>query len=163
MKNKNVGFLISGIAVLMLIIILIFNFGLTKIINLSCSHGSECGMYTSVRIQTYFSLTITLFVFMIGIFLIFSKENEKVIIKKIHPLASAKPKKFNPKSMENLNQEEKNIMNLLLENNNSMFQSQLIEKTNLNKVKITRLLDSLESQGLIERKRRGMTNIVMLK
>ncbi len=38
-----------------------------------------------------------------------------------------------------------------------------IEKTNLNKVKITRILDSLESLGFIERKRRGMTNIVMIK
>jgi uncharacterized membrane protein len=44
-----------------------------------------------------------------------------------------------------------------------MFQSDIIEKTKLNKVKITRILDSLEAQNLIERKRRGMTNLVILK
>ena len=65
--------------------------------------------------------------------------------------------------MENLDNEEKNTMNLLLENKGNMYQMDIIEKTNLNKVKITRILDSLESQGFIERKRRGMANIVMLK
>ena len=54
-------------------------------------------------------------------------------------------------------------MNLLLKNKGNMYQTDIIQKTNLNKVKITRILDSLEAQNLIERKRRGMTNIVVLK
>ena len=33
----------------------------------------------------------------------------------------------------------------------------------LNKVKITRILDKLEGMGILERKRRGMTNVVILK
>ena len=78
-------------------------------------------------------------------------------------MATANPKKFSKKSLESLDDEEKIIMNLLLENKGNMFQSDIIQKTNLNKVKVTRILDSLESQGLIERKRRGMTNIVVLK
>jgi ribosomal protein S8E len=38
-----------------------------------------------------------------------------------------------------------------------------IVETELGKVRITRILDSLEAQGLIERRRRGMTNIIILK
>ncbi len=45
----------------------------------------------------------------------------------------------------------------------SIFQSTLVEKTGLSKVKVTRILDKLEGKGIIERKRRGMTNMVILK
>ena len=45
----------------------------------------------------------------------------------------------------------------------SIFQSSLVEKTGMTKVKVTRVLDRLEGKGLIERKRRGMTNVVILK
>ena len=74
-----------------------------------------------------------------------------------------KPKKFSKKSLEKLNKEEVKIMNLLLENKGSIFQSELVGKTGFSKVKITRILDSLEGQGMIERRRRGMTNIILLK
>ena len=163
MKNKNVGYLIIGISVLIALIIFIFNQGMTSIVNETCTHGSECTMYKTIRTQTYLSFAIAGIVLIIGLFMIFSKESEKIIIKKIQPLKSLEPKKFNKKSLENLDNEEKNIMNLLLENKGNMYQMDIIEKTNLNKVKITRILDSLESQGFIERKRRGMANIVMLK
>ena len=44
-----------------------------------------------------------------------------------------------------------------------MFQSALMEKIDIGKVKMTRLLDKLEAKQFIERKRRGMNNIVVLK
>ena len=44
-----------------------------------------------------------------------------------------------------------------------MFQADLIDKSGLGKVKISRILDRLEGKGLIERKRRGMNNIVVFK
>ncbi len=45
----------------------------------------------------------------------------------------------------------------------AIFQSELTEKSGMSKVKVTRILDKLESRGLVERKRRGMTNVVMMK
>ncbi|VVB77779.1 MarR family protein [uncultured archaeon] len=163
MKNRNVGFLIIGIAILIIFIIFLFNQGLIKIVSTACTHGPTCPMYGTINTQTYLSLAIAGLVLVIGLFLVFSKENEKIVIKQIKPLANTSPKKFSKKSLNGLNTEEKRIMNLLLENKGNIFQSDIIEKTNLNKVKITRILDSLESQGLIERKRRGMANIVLLK
>lgn len=163
MKNRNVGFLIAGISVLIIIIILIFNQGMTSIVNQTCSHGPSCTMYGTIKTQTYLSLAIAGLVLIIGLFFIFSKENEKVIVKRVKPLAELAPKRFNKESLEGLNNEEKIIMNLLLENKGNMLQSDIVKSTNLNKVKVTRILDSLEAQGLIERKRRGMTNIVMIR
>ncbi len=120
-------------------------------------------MYGTIATETYITLAIAALVLVIGVFLIFSKEDERLIIRKIKPLASFSPRKFNKKSLKTLNQEEKKIMNLLLENKGNIFQSSIVEKTGMNKVKVTRILDSLEGKGLVERKRRGMTNVVILK
>ena len=165
MKNKQVGFLVIGIAVVIAIIVFLFNNAMTSIVNTTCTHGPSCTMYGQIRTQTYVSGAIIAVIVIIGLVLIFSKESEKIIFKKIKQTSGAelKPKKFSRKSLEGLNDEEKKVMNLMLGNNGSIFQSELVEKTEMNKVKVTRILDSLEARELIERKRRGMTNIVILK
>lgn len=61
-----------------------------------------------------------------------------------------------------LDSEEKQIYEIL-KSNGSVYQSDLIKETGLSKVKISRVLDKLESKGIVDRKRRGMTNIVVLK
>jgi len=165
MKNKQVGFLVMGIAIVIAIIVFLFNDAMTNIVNTSCSHGSSCIMYGQIKTQTYVSGAIIAVIFVIGLVFIFSKESEKIIFKKMKTIKEAelKPKKFSKKSLDGLNSDEKKVMNNLLENNGSIFQSELVEKTGMNKVKVTRILDSLEARNLIERKRRGMTNIVILK
>ena len=64
--------------------------------------------------------------------------------------------------MKLLNKEEKAIYSILIKEKN-MFQADLVDKSGFGKVKVTRILDRLESKNLIERKRRGMNNIVALK
>ena len=163
MRNKNVGFLIIGISIVMAIIVYIFNKGLRDITSAACTMGPECSMYGAITIQTWVSLALAGLISVIGLFLVLSKEHEKIVVKKIKSSAELKPKKFSKKSLAKLNKEEAKVMNLLLANKGSLFQSELVEKTGFNKVKITRILDSLEGQGLIERRRRGMTNIVLMK
>ena len=63
----------------------------------------------------------------------------------------------------NIDKDEKKIVNLLLQEDNAMFQADLMEKLGIGKVKTTRILDKLEAKQIIERKRRGMNNIVILK
>ena len=62
-----------------------------------------------------------------------------------------------------LDEEEKLIYNILKNKNGSAYQSDLIKETGFSKVKITRILDKLELSEILERKRRGMTNIVVLR
>lgn len=158
MKNKNVGFLIIGIAILMAIIVLIFNLGLRSIAASSCSHGPSCTMYGTIALQTWFGLAITGVVFIVGLVLIFTKPEEKIITKT--KTIKEKKKKLN---LEGLDSEEKQLITLLQSENKAMFQSDLMEKLEIGKVKTTRLLDKLEAKQLIERKRRGMNNIVVLR
>jgi len=154
MKNKNVGFLILGIAAIMAILVYIFNKGVKDVIGATCSHGPSCSMYTSLSLQTWMSFAIILVIVLIGLFLIFSKEEKEIIYKK------EKKKKID---LNNLDKTEKQVVRLLQAENNAMFQSSLMEKLGIGKVGITRLLDKLEAKQIIERKRRGMNNIVVLR
>jgi len=168
MKNKNVGYLIAGISIVIGLIVLIFNNTLKKIVSTSCTHGPTCPMWGTIATESWISLSLAGLVLVIGLFLIFAKENEKIIIKRIN--TSAKPetsanipvKKFNEEDLKLLDKEEKEIIELILKENGSMFQSDIVDKTGMHKVKVTRILDNLEGRGLIERKRRGMSNIIIL-
>lgn len=156
MENKQVGFLILGITAALLVIIFLFQNALKEIIAQSCDHGPQCVMYSSVTTQTILALTIVGILVAVALVLIFTKPKEKVIIKKI------KEKKKKPNT-SNLDKDEKKVIELLFKEGKAMFQSSLMEKLEIGKVKTTRLLDKLEAKQIIERKRRGMNNIVVLK
>jgi len=119
-------------------------------------------MYDTIATQTYLSLAIAGVILVIGLFLIFSKEHEKIITKtitkKIH--VEKKPK---PIDYSKLKKEEKIVMKIIEQAEGTIFQSDLVEKSDFSKVKVSRILDKLEGRQLIERKRRGMTNVVVLK
>ncbi len=156
MENKNVGWLIIGIAAVMTSIVLLFNSVLRDSIALTCSHGPTCQMYTNVNIQTWISLSIVGVIVIIGLVIMFMKPKEKIVVKKI----KEKQKKLN---LDGLEKEEKQVIDLLVKEGKAMFQSELMEKLEIGKVKTTRLLDKLEAKQLIERKRRGRNNIVVLR
>lgn len=160
MENKNVGWLIIGISVLIIFIIFLFNNAMKNILNESCPYmqdGNICPAYGTINQQTYLSLAIVGVLVIIGLVLIFSKQTEKIIIKKI------KEKKENRNiDLSELTKEEKSVLKLIQENG-AIFQADLIEKTGFGKAKITRVIDRLEGKDIVERKRRGMNNIVVIK
>ncbi len=156
MENKNVGFLIVGIAVVMAIIVFIFNSTLKTVSGLSCNMGPSCTMYDTIRTQTYLSLSIIGVVLIVGFVIMFTKPKERIVVKTI----KEKKKKLN---LEGLDANEKKVIEILQSENGAIFQSTLMEKLEAGKVGITRLLDKLEAKQLIERKRRGMNNIVVLR
>ena len=159
MKNKNVGYLITGISIVIGFIILIFNQGLKDILAESCSM-QNCSMYDALVMQTWFSVAIAGVILVIGLFLIFSKEETKIITKtkRIEVEKKAKPIDYSK-----LDKDEKIIIKVVEEAEGTIFQSDLVEKTEFSKVKVSRLLDRLEGRQMIERKRRGMTNVVVLR
>jgi hypothetical protein len=160
MENKNVGYIIIGIAVLLIFIIFLFNSAITTAVRNSCllQHGDvqSCEMYDSVNYQKYFALGIVGLLIIIGLVLVFTKPKERVIIKKVK-----EPKK--KLNLSGLDSKEKEVIKILEQENGTIFQADLMEKLSTGKVGITRLLDKLEAKQLIERKRRGMNNIVVLR
>ena len=70
---------------------------------------------------------------------------------------------FKQIDLSKLDDEEKKIYDIIKGKNGSAYQSDLIKETGFSKVKVTRILDKMETADIIERKRRGMTNIIVLK
>lgn len=156
MENKNVGWLIIGISLAMATIVVIFNGALKSIVAETCSHGPTCTMYSTVEVQTWLSLSVVAVIFIIGLVIMFTKPKEKIVVKTI----KEKKKKLD---LSNLDKDEKKVVNFLISEGKAVFQADLMEKLELGKVKTTRLLDKLEAKQIIERKRRGMNNLVVLK
>ncbi len=155
MENKHVGWLIVGIAIVIGIIILIFNSGLKSIVGETCTHGPTCTMFDTIAVQTYISLAIAAVILVIGLVIMFMKPKERIVVKKI----KAKKKKID---LKGLNIREKEVVKML-QKEGAIFQRTLMEKLDVGKVGMTRILDKLESKDIVERKRRGMNNVVVLK
>ncbi|NMC61477.1 MAG: MarR family transcriptional regulator [Candidatus Methanofastidiosa archaeon] len=62
-----------------------------------------------------------------------------------------------------LTNDELKIYTVISESDGLITQSDIVTKTGLSKATTSRVLDLLESKGLLERRRRGMGNIVLLK
>ena len=159
MENKHVGYLLLGISVIVAFIVILFNAALKDVISATCgvTHTNACPMTQSVNQQSYLAFGIVGLLIITSFVLIFSKPHERVIIKKVE---KQMPKRKIDTS--DLKPEEKQALKLI-EENKAIFQADLIEKTGFGKAKMTRIIDRLEGRGIVERKRRGMTNVVVLK
>jgi len=93
-----------------------------------------------------------LIAFLIGIgFYLSLTKAEKIIEQKEYDLTK-------------LNSEEKKVFLFIKENKDKgIYQSNIVEHFNFPKSKVSRILDRLEQTEIIERKRRGMTNIIFLR
>jgi len=160
MENKQVGYLLIGVSILVIFVIFLFNSALKDIVAASCEgeHGLSCPMTQTVNQQTYLALGIVGLLVIVAIVLIVSKPQKEVIIKTktIHKKKSSK--KIDISELRN---EDKEVFKIIKEQK-TIFQADLIEKTDFGKAKMTRILDRLEGKGFVERKRRGMTNVVVL-
>lgn len=151
-----------GIAIILGIIIFIFNNSLTHIVDASCTHGTSCPMYGNITTQTYISLALVALIILIGIILIFNKEEKQIVTKIVKQKIPFEEKKRNI-DLSKLDSEEKKIVQTIQESDGTIFQSDLVEKSGFDKVKVSRTLDRLEGKQIIQRMRRGMTNVVILK
>jgi uncharacterized membrane protein len=80
-------------------------------------------------------------------------------------VTAAKKEKWT-KDLENikdLNENAQRVYALLMENDGIMAQSDIVAKTGISKVSVTRALDTLEGKDFVERKRRGMGNVIYLR
>ncbi|MFD1687528.1 helix-turn-helix transcriptional regulator [Halobellus litoreus] len=65
-------------------------------------------------------------------------------------------------NLETLADDEQQIYELVLQHDGYLEQQQVVAETDLSQSTVSRKLDLLERDGLIERKRRGMGNVVSL-
>ena len=158
-NQKSIGYLLIGFSVILVILLIFVKINMDARGAFLCQAVSEnsnldmeeCPAHqdnASWLIVSAFG--ITFIVLAAGIYLIFIPfKVEKHESKKI--------------DMSKLNEEEKQVYNLLKTKDGSMYQSDLTKELEISKVKLTRILDKMEGKHVLERKRRGMTNIVILR
>ena len=61
------------------------------------------------------------------------------------------------------NPDEKRIVSLIIDEGGTIFQSQLVDRSGYSKTKVSLILDRLEAKKILERKRHGMSNAIVLK
>lgn len=61
------------------------------------------------------------------------------------------------------NPDERKIIQLIIDEGGTIFQSQLIDKSGYSKSKVSLVLDRLEARRILERRRHGMSNVIVLK
>ena len=117
---------------------------------LGCFDNRDCMMIEKGLSVSHVAVGIFSFIFSLGFYLILFNR-EKIIKQKEYDISK-------------LNKEEKSVFDFIKENRDKgVYQSEIVEKFNFPKSKVSRILDKLEANRLIERKRRGMTNIILLK
>ncbi len=162
MKIETFGMREAGISLIIISIALFFLMvsitnELNRYIHDECTHptGEVCPMASDLPVQSYAGFTLDFALAGFGVFLVYkSKQFQKGLVAKKLDLE---------RTLKELDPDEKKVYELISISDGVVFQSDIVEKTGLRKVKITRILDRMEHRGLLERRRRGMSNIVLLR
>ena len=151
MENKKLGMILVVISLIVGGIFIYFTTNLSQQSQqLGCFDNKDCFVIERGLSVSHVAIGIFSFILALGFYLLFFNK-EKIIEQKEYDISK-------------LNREEKKVFSFIKENKEKgIYQSDIVENFNFPKSKVSRILDKLEANHLIERKRRGMTNIIMLK
>jgi len=109
------------------------------------------GIYTETTDSSFpiFVYVIALFSLLTGVFLsfLFQWKINKVQLERV---------------LKILPEDERKVVSLLIQNNNSLEQNKLVALTGINKVKMSRLIGDLEHRQIVKKSNLGNTNLVIL-
>ena len=165
-NSKNLGYLLVGFSVILFVILVFIKIQVDKQSAFLCEKFhenkldmSECPVHKTNSFWANVSWMVTLafginvLIFGLGVYLaFFYKFYEKELKKELKEVDTSK-----------FSDGEKKIYDVIKSKDGSAYQSDLMKETGFSKVKVTRILDKLESMNILERKRRGMTNLIVLK
>ncbi len=127
----------------------------------------ETGQEVTTQSSDYFSLADVLLLitssFLIGLTAtyLFYNSDTKDVIKSFRQ--QKQPEKKYEMVIPLLKGDERKVFSELLNFNGEILQNELVLKSGLSKVKVTRILSSLENKNLIIKERHGLTNKIKLK
>ncbi len=153
-NTKYVGVIVIVFGVLVALLINSFSglVGMMSTGECACEAGGVCSQ-VPVLTQFYIGYTMAAALGIVGVFLV-------VFGKK--PLVEGSKEKWS-KNLKKLSGDEKTVYENLMGSEGVIFQTDLVEQSGFPKAKVSRILDKMEAKGLLERKRRGMANAVVLK
>ena len=122
----------------------------------------QCGMNTTescphrggLPFISYVGFTSSILLILIGAYLLIFRKDS---------LTQVPSYKKNPKILNTLNKDEKLVFDMIIKSGGAMLQSEILDKTGFSKAKVSRVLDKLEAKALVERRRSGMSNLIILR
>jgi|SRR3989338_4455275 len=114
-----------------------------------------CPFKTTIPTETVFAALADVGIFIVAVYLLMKGKKQETLI--LHKTSQVK------KAIKALEGDDKKVYEMVVNANGFIFQNDIIGKTGFSKVKVTRILDKLEGRGLVERRRRGMSNAIVLK
>ncbi len=163
-SNKKLGLVLIILAVVLLILLVSVKFEDDKRDAYLCEavaadpHMSmdQCPVHTDRTASwvLFLSFGITFLILAGGVYLVFGGSM---------PPLPAQEMGLPAEALAKLDEEERRVYDLLLLHDGSLYQSDLIRETGMSKVRMTRLLDRMQGKKIVDRRRRGMTNIVVLR
>ena len=153
-SRNYLGISIIGISLITFLVLLSVSLSYARITHDACG-APGCTVANHIPVQSYVGFGLLIASAGVGSYLTLLPQKTE----KIQPVSKAKLNKI----VEGLQDEEKKVFGELTKNDGSVFQNDLIDSTGYSKVKVSRILDRLETKGIVERRRRGMANIVILK
>lgn len=156
---KELGGILIAIAVILALVFVSATREMTSAADSACACGADgistCPHAKGIPFQSYLGFSLAIVLGGLGGFMVLNGLNYQ---KEVSEKSSKREKEFAA-----LAEDEKRLCEITKGGGGAVFQSELVEKSGFTKVKVTRILDKLEGKGLIERRRRGMTNLVLLK
>lgn len=161
-ENRTMLGILAIVLILFAVAVYFYNTTLNQLAAGSCTTApADCPHEKIVQTQ---NVIIAVLIIVIGAIVawIFVQMRKKPAIEKERrtEAAAPAPKKIDSSSLE---PDERKVIEIVNDNEGSAFQSDIIKKLGYTKVKVSRILDRMEQKGIIERKRRGMANLVVLK
>jgi uncharacterized membrane protein len=148
MKLKNLNpILIVIILITLFVFIISFTAFYTKE-NFSSMCGCKLPIWVIIiSISSFGMFTGSLIYYFLSFNIIKEKQNAKISINKI---------------LNFLEENEKEILKLIIKNKGKITQSSITKELKLDKVKVSRIINTLEKKEIIKREKQGMTNLVKL-
>ena len=158
--NKTIGALLIGFSIILLFTLVFVKRDIDETDAFLCEkfhenqwNMEECPTHksnTSWLIVSAFGVGFLMLG--LGIYMVFLPRNVQSL-----------KKEFKDIDISKLDNEEKKIYEFIKSKGGGSYQADVIRETGFGKVKVTRILDRLETKDVLEKKRRGMTNIIVLK
>ena len=161
-SKQSAGYVLIGFSVLLVLLLIIVKVDLDErdayLCTITHEEGLDLNQCPAHQSNTSWFLSaafgVAFFILGIGLYIVLP------LSRKDDSKEALKLKEIN---LSKLNDDEKKIYAFLKQHEGTCYQSDLIEEFGYYKVKVTRILDKMEQQGILERKRRGMTNLIVLK
>lgn len=161
-KRMAIGLVALGVLAFGLTVYF-YNQALGEIAVASCSDMVNCAHQRVVETQ---NMVIGVLILALGVLgaaaaYMYYSRREAISHAGLHPAGhSAHAREVDESGLDG---DAKKVLGVLREKGGSAFQSDVVRESGYSKVKVSRILDRMEHGGLVERKRRGMANLVVIK